>query len=155
MYFYSRVPSDGVGPALKAAASYLVDGVVDVESAASAAGVQRALASAGLDWITKGTCHAGDIRVHFEGRALPAAGISLVADQAAGGRLVGHAFSEGGERRVLALPGLMAKASFIQRFLSNSSRSAMGRRFLYVVGFAVALWAYAEDARAAREKKAA
>lgn len=156
LHFYSRVPSDGLdNPALKSAAAYLVDGVVDVESAATASGVEAALARAGLDWITKGTCHAGDIRVRFEGRALPREGASLVADQVAGGKLVGHVFSEGAERRVLALPGLMTKASFIKQFLSNSSWSAMWRRFAYVAGFALALWGFSEASAEAAMKKAA
>lgn len=154
-YFYSRVGSDGLdNPALKAAAAYLVDGVSDVESASKATGLEALLADVGLDWITKGTCSAGDIRVHFEGKPLPRGGVSLFANQTAGGKLVGHAYAEGGEPKVLALPGLLTKASFIEQFLSNSVWSATWRRCFYVAGFALALWArYKSAAAEARNKK--
>ncbi len=153
-YFYSRVGSDGLdNPALKATAAYLVDGVFDVESVSKATGLEALLAGAGLGWITKGTCNAGDIRVHFEGRSLPREGVSLFADQMAGGKLVGHAFAEGGERKVLALPRLVTKASFIEHLLSKSFWSSTWGRCLYVAGFALALWAGTQYGKEARNKK--
>lgn len=84
-YLYSRVPKDGFNnPVIRAAASYLVDGVLDVNAISAGLGIESLLSTAGLDWITKGTCHAGDIRVHFEGRALPEA-LSVVGKQIGGG----------------------------------------------------------------------
>ena len=41
-------------PAVKAAASWLVDGVLDIESIARGVGLEAALKRGGLDWITKG-----------------------------------------------------------------------------------------------------
>ena len=118
------------------------------ESVSKATGLEALLADMGLGWITKGTCNAGDIRVHFEGRSLPREGVSLFADQMAGGKLVGHAFAEGGERKVLALPRLVTKASFIKQLLSKSFWSSTWGRCLYVAGFALALLARNQAAAA-------
>ena len=69
-YFYSRVTSDGAetfaGAALKAGAAYLLEGVVDASAALDLSGLGGILSAAGLGWIAKGTCSAGDIRVHHE-----------------------------------------------------------------------------------------
>jgi hypothetical protein len=71
-YFYSRVPEDGYAEGVaKAAAAYLVDGVVDASALARGTGIEALLGRAGLDWIVKGTCRAGDIRVSFDARAVP------------------------------------------------------------------------------------
>ena len=72
-HFYSRVPKDGVLTGLaKLAGAYLVDGVVDASAIARGTGIEALLGGAGLGWITAGTCNAGDVRVRFEQRALPA-----------------------------------------------------------------------------------
>lgn len=71
-HFYSRVSKDGLeNPILLAAASYLVDGIVDINHISQGSGLESLLKRAGLDWITKGTCNAGDIRVSFEARRVP------------------------------------------------------------------------------------
>jgi len=83
-HFYSRVPKDGLEhPAVLAAAAYLVDGVVNINHIAQGTGIEGLLGRAGLDWITKGTCNAGDIRVSFEGRAVPSK-LSVIGKQRSG-----------------------------------------------------------------------
>jgi len=96
-HFYSRVPEDGLlaGPVARGALAYLVDGVVDINSAAQATGVEGLLRRvAGLDWLTKGTCNAGDIRVSFSTRSLPHK-LTVVGRQGDGGVIGRHKYSNG------------------------------------------------------------
>ena len=92
-HFYSRVPKDGWdNPVVKAAGAYLIDGVVDANMIAQGSGLEHLLARAGLDWITKGTCNAGDIRVSFETRSLPEQ-LSVLGKQQYPNLVVPHTFS--------------------------------------------------------------
>lgn len=116
-HYYSRVPKDGIeNPILKAAASYLVDGIIDVNSIASATGVESLLSKAGLDWITKGTCNAGDIRVHFEAKFLPDS-VTVLGMQR-GGSIVPNAYSTGISRIILA-PGILSITELLEKFVSD------------------------------------
>jgi len=116
-HYYSRVPKDGIeNPILKAAASYLVDGIIDVNSIASATGVESLLSKAGLGWITKGTCNAGDIRVHFEAKFLPDS-VTVLGMQR-GGSIVPNAYSTGISRIILA-PGILSITELLEKFVSD------------------------------------
>ena len=74
-HFYSRVAYDGADgsgfawAAAKAGAAYLLEGVVDAATLARGVGVEGLLDRAGLGWLTKGTCNAGDVQmtIRFEG----------------------------------------------------------------------------------------
>jgi hypothetical protein len=95
LHFYSRVPENGFNnPILKAAASYLIDGVIDVNEISKMTGLESLLRKAGLDWITKGTCNAGDVRVHFETRSIPGE-ISVIGEQQSPNLIMPHLFKNG------------------------------------------------------------
>ena len=75
-HFYSRVTYDGADgsgawAAAKAGAAYLLEGVVDASTLARGSGVEGLLDRAGLGWLTKGTCNAGDVRAGLSQRRLP------------------------------------------------------------------------------------
>lgn len=94
-HFLSRVPEDGWNdPVLKAGASYLVDGVIDANAIAKATGIESLLGRAGLDWITKGTCNAGDIRVKFLSQALPS-DLTVIGQQTKHGRIAAKTYENG------------------------------------------------------------
>ena len=118
-FFYSRQPKGGWNsPLFKAGVSYLVDGVLDVGSIASATGVESLLKGAGLDWITKGTCDAGDVRVHFESKQLPVSA-SLVGLQM-NKNLIPNRFSNGAER-MFVRSGLMNMDALLSLCLSDDT----------------------------------
>jgi hypothetical protein len=117
-YFYSRMPKSGWdSPLFRAGVSYLVDGVLDVNAISSATGVEGLLSKAGLGWITKGTCDAGDIRVHFEAKRLPQTA-SLVGQQIQG-RLAPMIYSNGAERLFLR-SGLLTLDTLLSLSLSDA-----------------------------------
>ena len=93
---YSRVPEDGFLTGLaKTTAAYLVDGVVDASAIAQKTGVEALLGKAGLDWLVKGTCNAGDVRVRFEERKLPEA-LSALGEVTSFKKLVAHDYTRSG-----------------------------------------------------------
>jgi len=101
LHFYSRVPKDGWdNPVVKAAASYLIDGIIDVNSISQTTGIESLLGKAGLNWITMGTCNAGDVRVHFEIQYLPNE-LSVIGEQQYPNLIVPHTYSFG--KRILLL----------------------------------------------------
>ena len=127
-YFYSRVPTDGIDqPAVRAAASWLVDGVLDVEQIARGVGIEARLARSGLDWITKGTCHAGDIRVRHEARRLPARGLSLIGAQDRAGRITAHAYTNGATK-LFVRAGAMDASTLLALEVGDESTRAMWAR---------------------------
>jgi len=95
-HFYSRKPADGWDSPglLQAAGAYLIDGVVDVNSLSKASGLEGLLGAAGLDWLTKGTCEAGDVRVSFSTQSLPRE-LSLVGEQRSPNLITTHAYANG------------------------------------------------------------
>lgn len=116
-FYYSRVPKDGFeNPIVRAAASYLVDGVIDVNSIASATGVETLLSKAGLDWITKGSCNVGDIRVHFEAKFLPNSVTAL--GRQVDGRIVPNTYSTGISKLILE-PDILSMTALLEKFLSD------------------------------------
>lgn len=118
-YYYSRMPKGGWNsPLFKAGVSYLVDGVLDINSISSATGIEGLLSGAGLGWITKGTCDAGDIRVSFAARALPKVA-SLVGQQLAG--QVGLMTYSNGASRLFLRPSLMTLETLLATTLSDDS----------------------------------
>ena len=117
-YIYSRVKKDGLEyPVIRAAASYLVDGVIDVNEISRGLGVESLLSKAGLDWITKGTCNAGDVRVHFESRALPTAA-SIVGKQA-NNYLIPNYYSNG-QTFLFMKPTIMDLNTLLEATLADS-----------------------------------
>jgi len=133
LHIYSRVPKDGwENPVLKAAASYLIDGVVDVNNIASASGIESLLGRAGLDWITKGTCNAGDVRIYFETRSLPLE-ISTIGNQK-GNLITPHTYSNGVSQLFIAAK-VMDAAALCELHLSNHVSSTNLYRFIVFVLF--------------------
>ena len=126
-HFYSRKPKNGWdNPILHSIASYLVDGVIDVNSIGKATGVEGLLSSAGLEWLTKGTCDAGDVRVHFETRSLPAQ-MSVLGEQRAPNLIVPHVYSNGAtllmlSDRSLSVKGLVESTRANQEWKTNLYR---------------------------------
>ena len=119
MYFYSRKPKGGWdSPLFQAGMSYLVDGILDVNSISSATGLESLLGKAGLGWITKGTCDAGDIRVHFEGKKLPKS--VSVAGQQIGGTIVPMRYSNGASMLIIK-SGIMNLESLLKLTLSDAN----------------------------------
>ena len=128
LHFYSRVPADGVEhPGVRAAASWLVDGVLDLEQIARGVGLEALLERSGLGWITKGTCHAGDIRVRHEGRRLPARGLSLIGAQERGGRIAAHTYTNG-VTKIFVRAGVMDAATLLALEVGDESTRAMWAR---------------------------
>jgi len=118
-YYYSRKPKNGWNnPLVQAGMSYLVDGILDVNSISSATGIESLLGKAGLGWITKGTCEAGDVRVHFEGKRLPKS-VSLVGQQM-GGTVVPMMYSNG-QAMLLIQSGVMSLESLLKISLSDAN----------------------------------
>lgn len=141
VYLYSTVPKDGLNnPSVRAGASYLVDGVVDIDAISEAAGIESLLGKAGLDGITKGTCNAGDIRVHFQTRRLPKS-ISLVGRQtkAAGAmrRLLPHTYATG-QTVFLMRRGVMNLQALAKQVMGEAQDVAAGLRMGSMVIFLVA-----------------
>jgi hypothetical protein len=140
-FFYSRVPKDGLNnPIIRAAASYLVDGVLDVNEISKATGIEGLLGKAGLGWITKGTCNAGDIRVSFLARRIPDA-VSLLGKQVSSGGglslLVPNIYSNGQtmffmRSGVMDLAGLLKMTLSDEQFWTNVYRG--GIALLLVAG---------------------
>jgi len=127
LFFYSRVPSDGwENPVVRSVGSWLVDGVLDANSIARGTGLENLLEGAGLAWITRGTCNAGDVRVHVEARELPRQGFSVLATQR-GNHLVQHLY---GNKRlaVTVLPGVMSKEALLEAVISSSKWWVMAGR---------------------------
>ena len=123
-YFYSRVPKDGINnPIIRSAASYLIDGVLDVNEISKATGIESLLSGAGLGWITKGTCNAGDIRVSFFSRRIPDA-VSLIGKQISSGsglsRIIPHTYSNG-ETKLFVRSGVMDAEAILQITLSDET----------------------------------
>ena len=140
-HFYSRTPKDGLdNPVVRAAASYLIDGVFDVNEISRMTGIESMLGNAGLDWITKGTCNAGDIRVRFESRRLPEA-VSMVAKQinTGGGapRLVPHTYSNG-LKQIFLQRGVMDLADLLHDSLADvkwsTNMSRIGAVLIFALG---------------------
>lgn len=127
-YVYSRVPEDGFlgSPIVKAGAAYLIDGVVDVNEISRGTGFEHLLAGAGLDWITKGTCKAGDIRVHFETRRVPDTAAVLGMVVADGQKIIPFTYTNG-HARVFA-NGVATDLSG----LVKSTNSEESRQTLYI-----------------------
>lgn len=122
-YVYSRVPEDGFmgSPIVKAAAAYLIDGVVDVNEIARGTGFEGLLAGAGLDWITKGSCKAGDIRVHFETRRLPPTA-SVLGMVTANGRKVAAFTYSNGYSKVFASGGVASDLAGFAKAMDKETR---------------------------------
>ena len=147
-YFYSRVPKDGLNnPIIRSAASYLVDGVLDINEISKATGIEGLLSKAGLGWITKGTCNAGDIRVSFLSRRIPDA-VSLLGKQISSGgglsRVVPNTYSNGQtmffmRSGVFDLAGLLKMTLSDEQFWTNVYRG--GIALLLVVGCWIGLGA--------------
>uniref|UniRef100_A0A7S2RE10 Uncharacterized protein n=1 Tax=Rhizochromulina marina TaxID=1034831 RepID=A0A7S2RE10_9STRA len=131
MFYHSRVSADGAESFLagagKAAAAYLLEGVVDVNTIARGIGLESLLDRAGLGWITRGTCNAGDVRVHFETRQLPAA-LTVVGDQE-GQYVAPHTYSNG-QVRLLVLPSVESLDTFVHTTSQQARRGAYLNRFL-------------------------
>ena len=136
-YFYSRVPKDGMDhPVVRSIASYLIDGVIDVNEISKGLGVESLLSTAGLGWITKGTCNAGDVRVSFSMRNVPNSA-SILGKQTGGQFLVPHTYSNGksmiiAKPKLMDLQGLLASALSDERWWTNIYRG--GIMLLCVLG---------------------
>lgn len=141
-YFYSRLQYDGAESGAwavaKVAASYLLEGVVDASSAARAVGLESLMDKAGLGWIAKGTCSAGDVRVHLEKRELPALPLTLVGSQNTDGILVPHAFRNG-QQRLFVRRGSLTPKELVEAEGGEELRAAWWWRGL---AFVLAGWAF-------------
>lgn len=124
-YVYRRVPKDGFtgNPLVKAAAAYLVDGVLDVGMISSGIGAEGVLDKAGLGWITRGSCHAGDIRVSFAVRKLPSTA-TVIAMQTGDNRLIPATYTSG-DTRIFARPSMMELPQFVGAVVKDEKWSAM------------------------------
>ena len=146
-HYYSRVPQDGWNnPVVQAAAAWLVDGVVDASALARGSGLEALLDGAGLGWITRGTCNAGDIRARIDARRLPAS-VSVIAEQAAPNRLREHVYASG-RAAVFVRAGRHSRESLAAAVLRESASWVWGWRA------AVAALALAPAAFAAAELRA-
>jgi len=136
MYFYSRTQADGtLMSAAKVAGSYLLEGVADVSAVSAGTGFDSLLGSLGLDWITKGTCAAGDIRVSFAQRAVPQQ-LSVVGEQRQG-FIAPHLYGNG-EKSMLARPGVLPLDALLGDISKSAGRAAwwprLGAVFLMCIG---------------------
>lgn len=111
-YFYSRTSQKKNGGLadnayVRAGIAYLLDGVVDAHEIAKGVGIDAALKDHGLEWITKGSCEPGDVRVSFQVSTLPSE-LSLLGKQVGypdpASRIVPQNYSQGD-------PVLMASAN--------------------------------------------
>lgn len=142
-HFYSRLEHDGADglfkAAAKAGASYLLEGVVDVSTIAKGTGVESVMDMAGLGWITKGTCNAGDVRVHLKQRLIRGAGqpITVVGAQS-GSRLVEYVFRNG-DSRLFVRPGQLTPAQFAAAEGADAQKGAWWPR---VGGWLLVAWAF-------------
>jgi len=131
-YFYSRIGENGVLMAAgKVGAAYLLDGVVDINTISKGTGLEKLLGRAGLDWITKGTCNPGDVRVHLETRDLPPS-LTVVAEQRADGFLIPHTFPNG-RVAFLARHGILSLEAFVDAESNDAARLASWLRALSLV----------------------
>ena len=117
VHYYSRKPKNGWNnPLFQAGVSYLVDGILDINSMSQATGIESLLNGAGLGWITKGTCDSGDVRVHFEAKRLPQS-VSLVGQQLHGA-VVPMLYSNG-QSKLLLRSGYMTLEKLLHLSLSD------------------------------------
>jgi hypothetical protein len=142
-YIYSRVPEDGFtgNPLVKAGASYLLDGVVDVNNIAAGTGFESLLAGAGLDWITKGTCKAGDIRVHFETRGLPQSASVLGMVTGNGQKIVPFTYTNGYSKVFASSSAVNELSSFAKQQDNETRRWAWMCRAGLAVVLLLGAWA--------------
>jgi hypothetical protein len=125
-HYYSRVPEDGLNnPVVRAAASYLIDGVVDVNALSKGSGLEALLKRSGLNWITEGTCNAGDIRVHFESSRLPRE-ITVLGKQSLK-RIVPNKYKNGEESLMISSVAESVD-SLLERIKEEAESNAWWRR---------------------------
>ena len=88
-----------------------------MDSIANGIGLESLLGKAGLDWITKGTCTAGDIRVSYHTQALPSR--ATVLGQQVNDKIVAHTYTNGHN-----LLMLRADTLSIDGLVASTKRSA-------------------------------
>jgi len=135
-HYLSRLAHDGAegkwAAAAKAGAAYLLEGVVDASAVADLTGLSGLLDGAGLGWLAKGTCNAGDVRAKHEARALPRDPVTLVGRLKASGSSVrladfevaGQASGLVARRGVLSVAELTAAVGADARSEANWARAA-------------------------------
>ena len=127
-HFFSRKPKAGWDSPgfLQAAAAYLVDGVIDANGLSKGLGIEGLLARAGLDWITKGTCDAGDVRVSFQTRSLPQQ-LSVLGEQQPNNVVAAHLYSSG-VTELMAYDQSIDVAGMVTAFKGESESAIFWRR---------------------------
>lgn len=104
-----------------------------MSSGLDAVGITGLLEGAGLGWISRGTCNAGDIRVHLEWRGLPQGSLSLLGAFAAPNRIAAHSY-ENGARELFVRRGRLSLSAFTAEMVRDSSwRATLWRALAFVL----------------------
>ena len=111
--------------------------MLDVNHISSGIGAEGLLNKAGLGWITKGSCNAGDVRVSFQARSVPAKGTALVGRQTANGRLVPNKCKAGGSMMLGYPDGSMPLGQMLSTVVSDAKFWANVYRAGILLGFVV------------------
>jgi len=95
-------------------------------------GLENVLKNNGLDWITKGTCNAGDIRVSFETQSLPTH-LTALGHQVAPNLIVSHTYTNKKSLLMLSTTSGITLDYFLEEFKKSAGFYTSIYRFLVMI----------------------